>query len=104
MNMLNQREADDIRDGVLEFRAEKNLDTFDTDCYAIKQHVTEYGNIEVIHATGRATCRSCGEKIKKGEKAIRFCYDFTGCGSWTAQLVQVHLYTCLKTLTEKAGA
>lgn len=49
---------------------------------------------EIVTGTGRATCRCCGEKIKKGEPAIKFYYDFAGCGSWTAVEVQIHVKDC----------
>lgn len=48
----------------------------------------------IVEGTGRATCRCCGEKIKKGEKAIFFYWDFAQCGSWTAVGCQVHLDDC----------
>lgn len=54
----------------------------------------EYGVIEEKIGTGRATCRECGNKIAKGEKSLQFCYDFTGCGSWTVVEVQIHLKPC----------
>lgn len=52
---------------------------------------SEYGTPEIITATGRARCRSCGEKITKGQQALKFFYDFSACGSWTAIEVQIHL-------------
>lgn len=48
----------------------------------------------IVVATGRTTCRICGKKIKKGVRALQFCYDFNGSGSWTAQDIQVHLDEC----------
>jgi hypothetical protein len=51
----------------------------------------EYGGApERIAGTGRATCRNCGKKIAKDIPAMRFYWDFHGCGSWTATLVQLH--------------
>jgi hypothetical protein len=48
---------------------------------------------EIITATGRATCRSCGQRLAKGEKAIRF-YEDQGGGSWTALCMQIHFDHC----------
>jgi hypothetical protein len=56
--------------------------------------ITEYGSVDVVLGTGRATCRHCGQKIKKGEEALKFHHDFTGSGSWTAQSVQIHRTPC----------
>lgn len=53
-----------------------------------------YGDVEIITATGRATCRQCGEKIAKGVRAIKGAYDFNGMGGWTACDVQIHLADC----------
>jgi hypothetical protein len=52
--------------------------------------VAEFGSTEVIEATGRAICRCCGQKIPKGQLAIRFPFDFTGNGAWTGVEVQIH--------------
>ena len=52
------------------------------------------GDLNIVNGSGRATCRQCGEKIRKDEKAIKGVYDFDGCGSWTAVNVQIHLNTC----------
>lgn len=49
------------------------------------------GQPEVITGTGRATCRICGKKIKKGEIAIRFAYDGEG-NAWTAIEMQIHAH------------
>jgi hypothetical protein len=56
--------------------------------------VADFGVTEVIEATGRAVCRCCGEKIVKGEVAIRFPFDFTGSGAWTGVEVQIHGEQC----------
>lgn len=48
------------------------------------------GGTEVVSGTGRATCRSCGERIQKGVPALRGYADFTGCGAWTAVQIQIH--------------
>lgn len=48
-------------------------------------------------ATGRARCRSCGEKIVKGEPEIKFPYAFTDGGSynsWTAVECHIHGTEC----------
>ena len=57
-------------------------------------HVIEYGQPEIVTATGRARCRCCGQKIAKDETALKFFFDFNGCGSWTAQEVQMHVSGC----------
>ena len=54
----------------------------------------EYGAPEVVTATGRAKCRRCGLKIKKGALSIKFLFDFNGCGSWTATQCHMHYGTC----------
>lgn len=41
-------------------------------------------------ATGRATCRFCGNKITKGTQCWSFGYDWQGCGSYTTQKVYIH--------------
>lgn len=56
----------------------------------------EYGDIERVIATGRARCRSCGNKIIKGSPEIRFYWDFRGCGSWTAVECHIHQEDCGK--------
>ena len=50
--------------------------------------------VAVVHASGRARCRCCGEKIKRGAEAIQFRYDFGGCGSFTGILAYVHKESC----------
>lgn len=49
--------------------------------------------IEAAIGTGRASCRQCGNKIKKGEKAIKFPYSFTdgSYNAWTAVTCQIHV-------------
>lgn len=48
-------------------------------------------DIEEETATGRAVCRLCGEKIKKGERCWSFGFDFSGYGSYTTQKVYIHM-------------
>jgi hypothetical protein len=52
-----------------------------------------YSSVDKKIATGRATCRCCGQKIAKGEVALYFAYDFTGSGSYTAVWCWMH-QTC----------
>lgn len=51
------------------------------------------GGLELVVATGRATCRQCGQKITKGEPAIKGPWDAEG-NSWTARDVQIHFNEC----------
>lgn len=54
-------------------------------------NVVEYGGRpDPVVGTGRATCRCCGHRIKKGQPAWRFYWDFHGSGSWTATQAQIH--------------
>lgn len=62
-------------------------------------NIADCGELEIIDATGRAVCRCCGQKISKGSLAIKFCYDFTGCGSWTVVEVQIHGEHCTSPTT-----
>jgi hypothetical protein len=62
---------------------------------------TEYGVVEVVIGTGRATCRVCGCKIIKGERAVKFEWDFTGNGSWTLTTCQIHETECCPAETYK---
>jgi hypothetical protein len=50
----------------------------------------EYGGVREVVASGRATCRCCGQKIAKGVPALTFAWDFDSCGSWTATTVSIH--------------
>jgi hypothetical protein len=53
------------------------------------------GALELVIGTGRATCRQCGEKIAKGESAIKGCYDVSqGANPWLMSDVQIHLREC----------
>jgi hypothetical protein len=53
------------------------------------------GALELVTGTGRATCRQCGEKIAKGEQAIKGCYDVSqGANPWLMSDVQIHLRDC----------
>jgi hypothetical protein len=54
----------------------------------------EFGILEPLVATGRATCRACGQRIAKGEPSAKFAWDFNGCGSWTAQEIHIHRFQC----------
>lgn len=58
-------------------------------------HLVQYGAIERgLKATGRARCRCCGERIAKGADEVRFYWDFTGSGSWTAVECHIHAAPC----------
>lgn len=59
-----------------------------------RRNPIEYGELEQATATGRARCRSCGQKIAKGAPELRFFWDFTGSGSWTAVEVHIHRENC----------
>ena len=51
-----------------------------------------------VVATGRATCRQCGKKIVRGEKAVPFFVSFTD-GSynpWTSMRAFIHFDDCGK--------
>ena len=50
----------------------------------------QYGVLDRGAASGRATCRACGRKIARGERALMFCWDFHGSGSYTATIVWMH--------------
>lgn len=50
----------------------------------------QYGGLDRCTATGRATCRGCGRRIAKGERALVFAWDFHGSGSYTATVVWLH--------------
>ena len=54
------------------------------------------GCIQKVVATGRARCRGCGEKILKGEPALKFGFDLTelGWGSHTPTTCQIHYKEC----------
>jgi hypothetical protein len=55
----------------------------------------EYGGRpEREEATGRARCRSCGQRIAKGAPVIRWAHDYQGSGSWTAIQSFVHADDC----------
>ena len=45
----------------------------------------------VVVASGRSTCRACGQRIAKGEPQVSFMWDFNGCGSWTATTAALHV-------------
>lgn len=48
---------------------------------------------EVVSATGRAHCRICGKKIKKGTKAITWYWSSED-NSWTSRAVFIHADGC----------
>ena len=53
--------------------------------------------IEKVKASGRATCRICGNKIPKGEECFSFFFSLTDGGSynpWTAISGKGHI-SCL---------
>lgn len=58
--------------------------------------LNEQGNgFELATATGKATCRCCGELITKGTTALTGYYDFTcNYGSWTSQKIWFHPHAC----------
>jgi hypothetical protein len=63
----------------------------------ILQYQLENGDeLQETTGTGRAICRCCGQKIKKGEPAYKFLWDFSDlqCGSNTLTLSQIHKYDC----------
>lgn len=91
-NMLWQSEADAVRAKLAKERA-NYAGVMD---FWPPTDVTEFGTVEIIKATGRATCRCCGQRIAKGVEALRFPYDFTGSGSWTAQDIQIHAEHCTR--------
>ncbi len=85
---INKYNVERIREACKVWRLESDgRRTFN--CWAI-----EYGQPEIVVATGRARCRCCGQKIAKGETVLKFSYDFHGCGSWTAQTVHMHVSGC----------
>lgn len=55
-----------------------------------------YGGLWRKEASGRARCRACGCKIVQGADAVKFGWDFTGCGSWTAVMCWMHADKCLQ--------
>lgn len=55
---------------------------------------TEYGVPEIVDVKRSVTCRSCAQKIGRGQKAIEFYWDFQGCGSWTAVKCHFHFESC----------
>ncbi len=54
--------------------------------------VAYQGDGTIKEATGRATCRLCGTKIKNGYQ-LTFCYDEEQ-NSWTAKDYHVHADGC----------
>ena len=49
-----------------------------------------------VTATGRATCRGCGETLNKGEEALQFMYAWENGGSSIYQQTtcQIHKARC----------
>jgi hypothetical protein len=62
-------------------------------CQQIRDGKVEYGTVEQVVAKRKSFCRCCGTDITKDENSLRFFWDFTGCGSWTASQATMHL-TC----------
>lgn len=56
----------------------------------------EQGNgFDLATATGKAHCRTCGERITKGASALVGYYDFThNYGSWTSVRIWLHPHDC----------
>jgi hypothetical protein len=89
-NMLKEWQAQGIREvGQQHAVSGERLDNLDRGGQYI-----EYGCLELVTATGRATCKECGQKIAKGMMSLRFYWDFKGSGSWTAQASQIHFLDC----------
>lgn len=80
MHLIDRWEAEGIREAALD-----GSDYWD-----------ELPYIETDVATGRATCRECGKKIKKGDRVVRFPYSFTdgSYNSFTAYDCYIHLDDC----------
>ena len=89
MKAITVQEANDLRNDVKESPVNN------------RPRGTQFGIVEIIPATGRATCRVCGKKISKGSKAVKFMWDFTGSGSWTLIECQIHLEDCIPAETIK---
>lgn len=60
----------------------------------VRRGRVEYGEVFPITLTRRAVCRCCGRPMPKGTKAIRFGWDFNGCGSWTVIECSMHAEPC----------
>ncbi len=89
--LIHQWEADDLRKlgGAIAYPRGYEADAH--------PGLEDHGVLKI--ASGRARCRSCGEKIRKGSYAIKFLHDFTGCGSWTVVECWIHAERC----TSKCG-
>ena len=70
----------------------------------VRKAYLQYGEREQVTVGRRATCRCCGQPIKKGETALRFPADFSGCGSWTVILCFMHVTECASANTSGSGA
>lgn len=49
---------------------------------------------EIVKASGRATCRACGERIAKGAPALAFYYNFNNDNPFTDTKVYIHAAPC----------
>lgn len=58
-----------------------------------------YAYTTVTAGTGRAVCRSCGQRIAKGDLALKSVWDFHGSGSYTTVDVQIHAAPCTPAYT-----
>lgn len=56
----------------------------------VRKGYVEYGDLQEGPMAGTASCRCCGEAIRRGEHSLRFAWDFNGNGSWTAQICFMH--------------
>lgn len=56
----------------------------------IRKGRVEYGDVERVTAKRASFCRCCGGTIRKGEAALKFYWDWHGCGSWTASMAMMH--------------
>lgn len=74
------------------------LDKGEVDYIREKPNIAiQYGSLE-RGVTGRVTtCRSCAQKMPKGTPVMKFYWDFTGNGSWTATAVAIHDFNCRPT-------
>lgn len=60
----------------------------------VRRGRVEYGEVFPVVLSRRAFCRCCGQSMPKGTKAIRFGWDFKGCGSWTVVECSMHAEPC----------
>lgn len=86
-NGILQYQADDVRADFIKKALPEGKTQFTSSR-------AEYGPVDVIVATGRANCKCCGRKIKKGETALAWAEDMGGSGSFTATRIQIHAQPC----------